>query len=95
MSDSSAGAVRRIAYADPARINKRRTVSGLVLVGSIVVYEVPLPILQVAYDHPVTGGVVLSAAAVLGTDILLHGLVKFRTWIREHVVVVKVPKDPS
>jgi hypothetical protein len=86
-AQSSVGQKRR-AYADLARTNRRRTVIGGTLVSLVLVNELPLDALEPAHHHPIVNVTVVAAAAILGSDYLLEGLIRLKRWLSGRVVII-------
>ncbi len=86
MSERSAGKRQR-AYADPSRTNKRRIITGSVLVTLIGANELPLRLLDAVHHHPIMRGAILLGAGVLGADYVVEGLVKLKRLISGRVIV--------
>ncbi|MFG1659592.1 hypothetical protein ACGFIY_23975 [Micromonospora chersina] len=88
MSDTrSAGSARR-AYADPSRINKRRTATALGLLVAVGVNEAPLRIVAPVHHHPVALGVMWIVAGILALDLLGEGAVKLRRRLAGKIIVI-------
>jgi hypothetical protein len=75
-------------YGDVARVNRRRTSIGGILVAAIGFNYVELPIFEGAHHHATAAGVIASMAALFAADVLVGAAVRLKRWSSSRVIIV-------